>query len=152
MSSSIEGFVETSTNLAVIEITNDQLHVTTNQRSSVMSRKDEIDRRVEATAQLAGAGVRHSEHYPAWQPDMDSSLLKSAVATYESLFGQKPEVKTIHAGLECGIISDGCGGLDMISIGPTINNAHSPDEKLYLPSVQKAWDLLTALVCSFSDK
>jgi dipeptidase D len=149
MSSSIEGFVETSTNLAVIEIMDDHLHVTTNQRSSVMSRKDEIDRRVEATAQLAGAGVRHSENYPAWQPDMDSALLKRAITTYETLFAQKPEVKTIHAGLECGIISDRCGGLDMISFGPTINYAHSPEERLNVPSIGRVWSLLISLLNTF---
>lgn len=150
MSSSIEGFVETSTNLAVVELKADGLHVTINQRSTVMSRLDEINRRVEAIARLTGAEVNHTEGYPAWQPNMDSPLLERSVRIYETLFGGKPEVKMIHAGLECGIIGDRCGGLDMISLGPTIKNAHSPDEKLYVPSVERVWNLLETLLGSFS--
>ena len=152
MSSSIEGFVETSTNLAVVELKEDGLHVTTNQRSTVMSRLDEINRRVEAIARLTGAEVNHTEGYPAWRPNMTSPLLERSVKAYESLFKQKPVVKMIHAGLECGIIGDRCGGLDMISLGPTIKNAHSPDEKLYIPSVERVWILLEALLGSFSDR
>ena len=99
---------------------------------------------------LDWAEVNHTEGYPAWQPNMDSPLLEKSVKAYESLFKQKPEVKMIHAGLECGIIGDRCGGLDMISLGPTIKNAHSPDEKLHVPSVERVWSLLEALLGSFS--
>jgi len=74
------------------------------------------------------------------------------VETYEKLFGQKAEVKIIHAGLECGIIGDRCGGLDMISLGPTIKGAHSPDEKLHIPSVERVWKLLSALLSSLSNR
>ena len=81
---------------------------------------------------------------------MDSPLLERSVRIYETLFGGKPEIKMIHAGLECGIIGDRCGGLDMISLGPTIKNAHSPDEKLYVPSVERVWNLLESLLGSFS--
>jgi dipeptidase D len=152
MSASVEGFVETSTNLAVLELKDDGLRITTLQRSNGMSRLDEIDRRIEAIARLAGAEINFTEGYPAWQPDMDSPLLKRSVNVYESLFKQKPVVSLIHAGLECGIIGDRCGGLDMISLGPTIKGAHSPDEKLHIPSVERVWKLLNALLSSFSDK
>ena len=152
MSASIEGFVETSTNLAVPELTEDGLHINTLQRSNVMSRLDEINRRIEVIARLAGAEINFTEGYPAWQPNIDSPLLESSVKVYKSLFKQKPEVEMIHAGLECGIIGDRGGGLDMISFGPTIENAHSPDEKLYIPSVERVWNLLDALLRSFSDK
>lgn len=146
MSASVEGFVETSTNLAVLDLQEDGLHITTLQRSNVMSRLDEIDQRIEAIAQLAGAEAAFTEGYPAWQPNMDSPLLEKSVMVYETLFQQKPKVNIIHAGLECGVISDRCGGLDMISFGPTIKGAHSPDEKLYLPSVERAWRLLAELL------
>ena len=150
MSASVEGFVETSTNLAVLELKEDGLHITTLQRSNVMSRLDEIDRHIEAVARLAGAEINFTEGYPAWQPDLDSPLLDRSMNVYESLFGQKPAVSIIHAGLECGIIGDRCGGLDMVSLGPTIKGAHSPDEKLLIPSVERVWSLLVALLHSFA--
>jgi len=152
MSASVEGFVETSTNLAVLDMQEDGLHITTLQRGNVMSRLDEIDQRLEAIAHLAGAEIKFTEGYPAWQPNMDSPLLKKSVKVYESLFKQKPAVGIIHAGLECGVIGDRCGGLDMISFGPTIENAHSPDEKLYIPSVERVWNLLHILLRSFSNE
>lgn len=148
MSASVDGFVETSTNLAVLELKDDGLHIVTSQRSTVMSQLDEINRRIEAISRLAGAEINFTEGYPAWQPDMDSPLLARAVKVYESVFKQEPEVKMIHAGLECGIIGGRCGGLDMISFGPTIKGAHSPDEKLYIPSVERVYELLNALLCS----
>lgn len=148
MSASVEGFVETSTNLAVLEMKDDGLHITTLQRSTVMSRLDELNQRIKAIARLAGAEIVFTEGYPAWQPNMDSPLLERSVKVYESLFKQKPEVSMIHAGLECGIIGDRCGGLDMISFGPTIKGAHSPDEKLYIPSVERVYDLLNVLLRS----
>jgi dipeptidase D len=150
MSASLEGFVETSTNLAVLDLQKDGLHITTLQRSNVTSRLDEIDQRLEAIARLAGAEIRFAEAYPAWQPNMDSPLLEKSVQVYEALFKQKPEVGIIHAGLECGVISDRCGGMDMISLGPTIKNVHSPDETLYIPSVERVWRLLNGLLGSFA--
>jgi dipeptidase D len=148
MSASVEGFVETSTNLAVLDLKDDGLHITTLQRSNSMSRLDEIDRRIEAIARLAGAEISFTEGYPAWQPDMDSPLLARSVKVYETLFKQKPMVEMIHAGLECGIIGDRCGGLDMISLGPTIKGAHSPNEMLYIPSVTRVWSFLIGLLQS----
>jgi dipeptidase D len=146
MSDNIEGFVETSNNLAIIEMKNGVLHVTSSQRSSVMSRLDELSRRIEAVARLAGAQVEHIDGYPGWKPNMDSDLLKKSVETYEKLFSQKPEVKIIHAGLECGIIGERCADMDMISLGPTIKNAHAPNEMLYIPSVTRVWNFLIELL------
>ncbi len=137
MSDSIEGFVETSNNLAEIEMANDILQITSSQRSSVMSRLDELSCRIEAVAELAGARANHIDGYPGWKPNMDSDLLRKSVEAYEKLFSQKPEVKIIHVGLECGIIGERCGETDMISLGPTIKNAHSPNEMLYIPSVNE---------------
>ncbi|MCL4529928.1 MAG: aminoacyl-histidine dipeptidase [Chloroflexi bacterium] len=146
MSPAIEGFVEASNNLAVIELVNSRLHLTSSQRSTVMSTLDELTGQIEAISHLAGAQFEHTDGYPAWQPNMDSPLLKRSVDVYEGLFHQKPEVKMIHAGLECGIIGDRCGNMDMISLGPTIKNPHSPDEMLYLPSVMRVWEFLRGLL------
>jgi dipeptidase D len=147
MSADIPGFVETSTNLAMAELDETGLHVTTNQRSDVNSRRDEVNRRVEAVARLAGAGVEHTEGYLAWEPDMTSGLLRRSIETYAQLFGHPPQVKTIHAGLECGIIAGRFSEpLEMISIGPTIQNPHSPDERLHLPSVAHLWQFVVKLL------
>ena len=146
MSDSIEGFVETSNNLAKVEMADGVLQITSSQRSSVMSRLDESSRRIEAVAKLAGAQVEHIDGYPGWKPNMDSDLLKKSVETYEKLFSQKPEVKIIHAGLECGIIGERCADMGMISLGPTIKNAHAPNEMLYIPSVTRVWNFLIELL------
>jgi dipeptidase D len=79
---------------------------------------------------------------------MDSPLLKKCMEVYETLYHQKPKIEIVHGGLECGIISDRCSGLDTISLGPTINNPHSPDEMLYIPSLSSTWNFLTALLSS----
>jgi len=148
MSAEVEGFVETSSNVGVVELLEDGLHVISNHRSSVSSRLEEINRRVEAIAQFAGAQTSRTKIYAPWQPDLDSPLLKKCEAVYEAQFGHQPEVHLTHGGLECGIISDRCGGLDTISLGPTILNPHSPDERLYIPSVANVWQLLTALLAA----
>ncbi len=149
MSAEIEGFVETSNNIGVVELKENGLLVISNQRSTFISKIEEMSYRVEAIGALAGAKVEHTKMFPAWQPNMDSALLKKCQQVYEAQFGLAPVVNIVHAGLECGVISDRCGGLDSISIGPTIKNPHSPDEKMNVPSVEKMWQLLTALLESF---
>jgi len=84
--------------------------------------------------------------FPPWQPNLASPLLKKSLAVYKRTFGQPAKVEMTHGGLECGIISDRCGGLDTLSCGPTIENPHSPDERLYVPSVQRVWDFLVGLL------
>ena len=146
MSAEVEGFVETSNNIGVVELREEGLSVISSQRSTVISHIEEMAYRIESIGLLAGAKVEHTKIFPAWQPNMDSALLKKCQQVYESQFGKPPIVNVVHAGLECGIISDRCGGLDSISLGPTIQNPHSPDEKLYIPSIARVWDFLKALL------
>lgn len=147
MSHDIEGLVETSTNLAAVKMEGDnKIKVTTSQRSSVESRKIDIAGRVEAHFQLAGAKVTHSDGYPGWAPDMNSAIMKISAEAYEELFGVKPAIKAIHAGLECGFFRAKYPELDMVSIGPTMTGVHSPDEKLYIPTVEKFWQHLCLML------
>ena len=146
MSADMPAFVETSNNIGVMELKEDGLSIVSNHRSSVFSRLEEITRRVETVAWLAGAKTERTKMFPPWQPNMESPLLKKCVDTYRSIKEEDPKVELTHGGLECGIISDRCGGLDTISMGPTIKDLHSPDERLYVPSLAKTWECLTGLV------
>lgn len=140
MSRDIEGLVETSTNLASVKHAGeDKIVVTTSQRSSVESRKNDMAGQVEAHFQLAGAEVTHSDGYPGWAPNMNSAIMKITADAYEELFGVKPAIKAIHAGLECGLFLSKYPRLDMVSFGPTMTGVHSPDEKLNIPTVEKFW-------------
>jgi dipeptidase D len=141
-----ETLVETSCNLAVITTQITQMDILISQRSSVWSRLEELTNRINAIATLAGAQVKTDNLYPAWQPKLDSPLLAHCQTVYCSLFGQEPAVQVIHAGLETGIIGHRYPQMDMISLGPTICNPHSPDERLFIPSVGKVWDFLVALL------
>jgi dipeptidase D len=149
MSADLEGLVETSNNMATIRTHENEVEIRTSQRSSVMSRLDCITAKIEATAKLAGAKVESGNGYPAWQPDMDSPLLAKCLAVYEGLFNKKPVVEIIHAGLECGVIGAKIPGMDMVSLGPTIKNPHSPDECLNIPTVKQVWDFLVKLLESY---
>lgn len=148
MSRDIPGLVETSTNLASIKMTPDALQITTSQRSSVESAKEYCAQMVESVFVLAGATVMHTDGYPGWTPNVHSEILTVAVPEYEKLFGKKPLVKAIHAGLECGLFVKKKPDLDMISFGPTIRGAHSPEERIEIESVQKFWDYLIALLAA----
>jgi dipeptidase D len=149
MSTDIHGLVETSNNLANIKIQNSKLEIVTSQRSSVMSRLHALTLKIEIIARLAGAEAVSGNGYPAWQPNMKSPLLSRCQIVYEKLFGKKPHVEAIHAGLECGIIGDKKAGMDMISFGPTLKNPHSPDEKIHVESIGKIWDFLVELLKTF---
>ena len=139
----IPGLVETSTNLASVKFReNNHILITTSQRSSVDSARQDIANRIKATFLLTGADVKHTDGYPGWEPDMDSEILNISVASYQRLFNQKPKVRAIHAGLECGLFLEKYPRLDMISFGPTIKGAHSPDERLDIASTEKFWLLL----------
>ncbi len=146
MSPDIPGLVQTSTNLAVITMDEDAITIATSQRSSVTSELNAALESVAAAGRLAGTHVHHGEGYPGWQPNPDSRILGLAKKVYPSLFGKDPEVTAIHAGLECGIIGARFPGMDMISFGPTITGAHSPDEQVDAPSVKRFWRLLTAML------
>ncbi|MEW6507890.1 MAG: aminoacyl-histidine dipeptidase [Bacteroidota bacterium] len=142
MSADIEGLVETSSNLAVITTKGKNVDVILSQRSSVETEKKEISNAVAAAFKLAKADVRQGDGYPGWKPDIHSPVLSVMKGVYENMYNRLPEVKAIHAGLECGIIKEKFPEMDMISFGPTIIGAHSPDEKVQISTVEKFWNLL----------
>jgi len=148
MSQTLSGLVETSSNLASVEVAPNKIMIQTSQRSALQSRLEEMTASVHAIAQLAGGTVKDANQYPPWQPDMGSALLKQSQESYQQLFGKAPVIQVIHAGLECAIIGDRFPGMQMISFGPTIENPHSPTERLNIPSVEKVWRFLVALLAA----
>jgi dipeptidase D len=150
MSADIEGLVETSNNLATVALSSSRLDILSSQRSAVMSRLAEITGRIHAVADLAGATATDENSYPAWEPDLDSALLRRCKAVYRDRFGTNPVAQTIHAGLECGLIGARRPGMEMISFGPTIENPHSPDERLLVPTVSRVWDFIVHLFASYT--
>ncbi len=158
MSFAIPGLVETSSNLASVKMADSPalqegdlprtgtIVVTTSQRSSVESAKRATAAAVEAVFALAGGCVEHSEGYPGWAPDPSSHLLDVTKKAYERLFGKPVKVRAIHAGLECGLFLEKYPHLEMISTGPTILGAHSPDERLEIATVEKSWRLLLEIL------
>ena len=141
-SADMEGLVETSTNLASVKFTDDHIRIVTSQRSSVESSKKEIAGRVNRIFTENNATVNHSGGYPGWKPDTNSEILRITSLSYQKLFKTKPVVRAIHAGLECGLILEKYPGLDMISFGPTIKGAHTPQERLDIETTKKFWGLL----------
>ncbi len=148
MSPDIPGLVQTSTNLAIVETKGNVVTVATSQRSSIAASKKDTADLVAAHAALAGFAADHSDGYPGWAPNVSSPLLAKAKKVHAQVFGAEPAVKAIHAGLECGIISEKFPGMDVISFGPTIQNAHSPDERVSVPSVAGFWKYLKAVLAA----
>ncbi len=146
MSADIAGLVETSTNVAIIRTEKGKIELTTSQRSSVATEIDEIVQSVGAVFTLGGAKPVFAEGYPGWKPNLDSKILKIAKSSYKALYGKDPEVKAIHAGLECGIIGEKYPGMDMVSFGPTLEGVHSPDEKIHIDTVEKFWRFLLEIL------
>jgi dipeptidase D len=146
MSADIPGLVETSTNVAAIHTTGRGISIATSQRSSVASELDEACLTVRAILEMGGAEAKTGDGYPGWKPDLGSAILRTAKATYKALYGKEPEVKAIHAGLECGIIGERYPGMDMVSFGPTLEGVHSPDERIHLDTVPKFWDFLMGIL------
>lgn len=142
MSRDIPGLVETSTNLASVKIKDGNIIINTSQRSSTESAKHDIKNKVECSLVLGGFSVTHGDGYPGWKPDTSSPILEAAVRAYKDLFGEEPEVKAIHAGLECGLFLEKYPGLDMISFGPQMTGVHSPSEKLSIESTQRTYKWL----------
>lgn len=138
----IAEMVETSSNVASVATTEDSIEIVASQRSNVMSNLDNMTNTVKAAFQLAGAKISVGDKYPAWKMRADSALTDLTVKSYEKLFGKKPLVKGIHAGLECGLFSEKYPNLDMVSFGPTLRNVHTPEEALLIPTVQMVWDHL----------
>ena len=153
MSHDIPGLVETSTNLASIKMKEgNTILITTSQRSSTESLKEDAGNMVKSVFELAKAEVKFSEGYPGWKPNPNSKILKIAEASYRKLFGKDAEIKAIHAGLECGLFLEKYPHLDMISCGPTITDAHSPAEQVNIPSVAKWWDLVIDILKNIPEK
>ena len=138
----LNGMVETSSNIAAIHSSETEITILSSQRSNVMSNLDNMCATIVATFQLAGAEAHSSDGYPAWKMRAESKLRDTVVATYKELFGKEPIVRGIHAGLECGLFSERYPNIDMISFGPTLRDVHTPDERLYIPTVQMVWDHL----------
>ncbi len=149
MSVDIPGLVETSSNLAAAHIEGDTLKVITSQRSSVVSELHAMAERVEAAFFLGSFDVEHHGEYPGWKPNLKSHILEVSVESYRRLFNTEPEVKAIHAGLECGLFLEKFPDLDMISFGPTLRGVHAPGEKLELASLDKFVAHLQDVVLSF---
>lgn len=146
MSNTINGLVETSSNLAIVKTENDKVHITGSARSSVDSSIEIFETSLDALAELAGAVIEHDSKYPGWNPDINSPILKKVKKIYTEKYGVEPIVSAIHAGLECGIIGKNIPDMDMISFGPDIFNPHCPDEKVTISSVQKFYDFLVHLL------
>lgn len=146
MSDAIPGLVETSTNVAVLTPSPRSLMLSTSQRSLAATSMAEMVTTVRTILELGGAEVSGTDPYPGWKPDMASPILRLAVDTYRDLYGREPRVEAIHAGLECGIIGEKVPGMDMVSLGPTIKGAHSPDERVEIAAVAKYWDYLLAIL------
>jgi len=146
ISQDIPDLVETSTNLASIKTENDKVIIGTSQRSSIESAKKYIAQNVRSIFSLAGAEIEKTDGYPGWKPNMDSEVLKASKNVFKNLFNKEPEIKAIHAGLECGILEGKNPGMDMISFGPTIMGAHSPDERVNIETVGKFYSLLKGIL------
>jgi dipeptidase D len=152
-SKEMEDLVETSTNLASAKFSaGSTIKIVTTQRSSVESAKHEVASAVEDCMVLGGAEVTHSEGYPGWKPDLSSAILKITRESYLRLFGKEPLVRAIHAGLECGLIHQKVEDIDMISFGPTIKGAHTPEEMIEIRTAQMFWDLLVDVVRSIPSR
>ena len=151
MSTEVPGLVETSTNLATVRVKNDVAIIRTSQRSSYASRLREVAGKIEAVGRLAGATLTSESSYPPWEPRVESELLGRAVEAYKAIHTKEPAVEIVHAGLECGVIGAKYPGMEMISLGPTIQNAHSPDERLHLPSLERVCVFTDALLASYRE-
>ena len=146
MSQDVPGLVETSSNLASVRMNENTISVTTSQRSSIESARDNVSQSVRSAFELGGAKVVTKGHYPGWKPNMNSQIMKVACEQYTALFGGEAKIKAIHAGLECGLFLEKAPHLDMISFGPTMRGVHSPDERLSISSTARFWQHLVALL------
>lgn len=146
MSDAMPGLVETSNNLAIVKSEDGQIIIKCLMRSSVDSSKDILGESLSAVFELAGAKVVLAGGYPGWKPNVDSAILVTMKKVYKKLYGIEPEVKAIHAGLECGILGGTYSNWDMISCGPTIRSPHSPDERVNIQTVEKWWNYVVEVL------
>lgn len=148
MSRKLPGLVETSTNLAAVHLEETTVTILTSQRSSVMSAMDHIARRVRTILENAGASIRLEGQHPAWDPDPGSGILKTFKDVYKKTYRKEPEVTAIHAGLECGVLKEKFPEMEMISFGPDMEDVHTPDERLNIPSAERTWEFLLEVLKS----
>ncbi|WP_029828291.1 aminoacyl-histidine dipeptidase, partial [Vibrio parahaemolyticus] len=146
MSDEIEGVVETSLNVGVITTEENKVTVLCLIRSLIDSGRSQVESTLRSVAELAGAQVEFSGAYPGWKPDADSEIMAIFRDMYEGIYGHKPNIMVIHAGLECGLFKEPYPNMDMVSFGPTIKFPHSPDEKVKIDTVQLFWDQMVALL------
>jgi dipeptidase D len=144
MSTSVEGVVETSINLAIVKLANGSAEVTLSARSSINSARDAMREVATAVFENIGASVAWGDAYPGWKPDANSEVVSLMKSVHKDMFGKEPDIRVIHAGLECGVLGAKYPHWDMVSFGPTIKRAHSPDECVHVPSVARFWDYLLA--------
>ena len=152
MSPDVKDLVETSNNIARVELKNGELQILNLSRSSVDSSKNAVAEQLKSVYELAGMKVDFSGSYPGWKPKPGSEIVQIMEKIYEKDFGEKPQVVACHAGLECGIIGANYPDMEMVSFGPTIRGAHSPDEKANIPSVQKYWGFLKEILANIPKK
>ncbi|WGF92530.1 aminoacyl-histidine dipeptidase [Aequorivita marisscotiae] len=152
MSPDIEDLVETSNNIAKVSVSNGTIKVECLTRSSVESSKDVLANALTSVFELAGYKVKLAGDYPGWAPNMDSAILKVLDSLYQKMNGEKANVAACHAGLECGILGQNYPEMDMISFGPTIKGAHSPDERASISSAQKYWDFVLEILKNIPKK
>lgn len=142
MDQEIPNFVQTSSNLASVHLNGSDIVIVLSQRSNILSARKNASDMVGGVFSLAGADVEVGDGYPGWKLNPESPLLKITVDAYKRIFHKDPQIKAIHAGLECGLISEKYPNVDMVSFGPTLRGVHSPDERLLIPTVQMVWDHL----------
>ena len=152
MSADMDDLVETSNNLAIVNVKNGQAQIHCLTRSSVESSKMDLANALKSAFELGGFTVLFAGSYPGWKPNMQSSILKIMTQVYENIFQSKADVVACHAGLECGILGANYPKMEMISFGPTINGAHSPDEKASISSSQKFWKFLLEVLKNIPEK
>lgn len=142
MDQEIPNFVQTSSNLASVHLAGSDINIVTSQRSNIMSARENASQMISGVFTLAGADVEIGDGYPGWKLNPQSPLLSITVESYRRIFNKEPEIRAIHAGLECGLFSLKYPNVDMVSFGPTLRGVHSPDERLLIPTVQMVWDHL----------
>ncbi|WGE32793.1 aminoacyl-histidine dipeptidase [Actinobacillus genomosp. 2] len=148
----VKNVVETSLSIGLVKIEEQKLVATILARSLIESGKEDVRGKINSLAALTGAKVTFSGDYPGWEPDTESEITPLTKQIYDEVLGYEAQIKVIHAGLECGLIKKVYPNMDLVSIGPTIRNAHSPDEKVHIPAVEIYWKLLTKLLAQAPHK
>ena len=148
MSQTVAGVVETSLSIGVLKTEEDEIKGTILLRSLIEGGTNDVKVELTELLQKSGGNVEYYGYYPGWAPQPDTEIVTLTKKHYTEILGYEPEIKVIHAGLECGLLKKIYPNLDVVSIGPTIRNAHSPDEKVHIPAVQTYWQLLTTVLAN----